>query len=195
MRLRKIAFVLVFVFTLTSTISAQTYREFVALVEVYRNTKGYNWTESWDLNTPMTAWKGVTIKDGHVVGLDLSNNNLEGKIPLTLVNLKHLKHLDLSGNKLKGRLPGGIGRMTQLYTFNVSSNGLTGRIPRGFAKLSKLKSLQLANNNFEDFRGLEEIKKHQLVFFDMNSDFKHLQLLSLKSQNVRMANLEYEDIE
>nr|WP_286942678.1 leucine-rich repeat domain-containing protein [Allomuricauda sp.] len=195
MKPKKTAFLLVFLFVFTSSLTAQTYREFVALVEVYRNTKGHSWTETWDMNAPMTTWKGVTIKDGHVVGLDLSNNNLDGKIPLTLVNLKHLKHLDLSGNKLTGRIPGGIGRMAQLYTLNVANNNLSGRIPRGFSKLTKLKSLQLSNNQFDDFDGLEEIKKYQLAHFDMNTEFKHLQLLDPKSQNVRLANLEFEDID
>ena len=142
MTLRKNAFLLVLFLLFTTINFAQTYREFVALVEVYQNTKGYNWTNSWDINTPVDTWQGVTVKDGHVVGLDLADNNLEGKIPLTLANLKHLKHLNLSGNKLMGRLPGGIGRLSKLHSLNVANNTLTGRIPKGFSKMEKLKSLQ-----------------------------------------------------
>ena len=34
-----------------------------ALVAIYNATQGDNWTQSWDLNTDVTAWQGLTIKE------------------------------------------------------------------------------------------------------------------------------------
>ena len=48
-----------------------------ALVDLYNNTKGDQWKVSWDLESPIHTWKGVEVKDNHVVGLTLFMNNLD----------------------------------------------------------------------------------------------------------------------
>ena len=187
------SFLLLFLFAFSLSISAQSYREFVALHELYQKTNGEQWHTTWDLNTPVAQWDGVTVKDGHVVSLDLSNNNLEGELPMTLVNLRHLKHLDLSGNQLTGNLPQGIRRWETLKSLNIANNDFKGAIPKGFSKMENLKYLQLANNDFEDYKGLEELPKQQLVAFDMAKEFRHLDLVDINALG-KLADTKYEDI-
>ena len=178
----------------TILVNAQSYREFIALHELYQKTNGEQWTKTWDLDSPIATWQGVTVKDGHVVALDLSSNNLEGELPMTLVNLRHLKKLNLSGNKLSGKLPKGIGRWSQLQSLNIAHNAFSGSLPKGFSKMNALKYLQLANNNFGDYKGLREIQSNQLLAFDMVNEFKELNLVDINARG-RMANSEFEDIE
>lgn len=194
MILKKLGYPILFLFLFASSLSAQTYREFIALHELHQKTNGAQWDKTWDLKTPIGSWEGVTVKNGHVVALDLSNNNLEGELPMTLVNLKHLKKLNLSGNKLTGKLPNGIGRLSQLQGLSISDNGFTGSIPKGFSKLSQLKFLKLANNDFDDYKGLNEIQNNQLLAFDMMNQFKELNLMDMDA-NRRLANSKFEDIE
>jgi len=49
------------------------------------------------------AWFGTKWEDGRIIGLDLTNNNLHGMIPMTVGNLDTLKSLKLNQNmNLKG---------------------------------------------------------------------------------------------
>ncbi len=77
-------------FTVLTAQNEVSKREVIALLELKAKTKGHLWTNQWDQSQPISTWHGVTIKDGKVIGLDLSNNNLQGKIPITIGNLKHL---------------------------------------------------------------------------------------------------------
>jgi len=122
-------------------------REIIALLELKQATKGHQWTNVWDQATPITQWHGVTIKNGKVVGLDLSNNNLTGKIPMTIGNLKHLESLDLSNNNLKGKIPVELRKFDMLKVVNFSGNKLTGKIPTTLDRLQNLNHLDLSNNN------------------------------------------------
>jgi len=71
----------------------------LALLALYEATDGLNWTNKWDLNSPMSTWYGVSLNiDGCVDSLVLSNNNLNGVIPPEIGNLASLKILNLSSN-------------------------------------------------------------------------------------------------
>jgi Leucine-rich repeat (LRR) protein len=192
MKLNKINSLLVLFFTFSISLSAQSYREFIALHELYQSTNGKEWNTTWDFDAPIETWEGVTVKNGHIVGLDLSNNNLNGEVPPTLVNLKHLIHLNLSGNELEGKLPNQLARMDSLAFFDVSNNEFTGGVPKSIGKMERLKSLQLAGNDFADYTGLEYINKNQLVAFDMKNEFKYLDLMDSKASG-RYAETKFED--
>ncbi len=194
MKLSNATYLIIFLFSFIGSLSAQTYREFVALHELHQKTNGEQWNSAWDLNSPVNTWDGVVVKDGHVVALDLSDNNLEGELPMTLVNLRHLKKLNLSGNKLTGKLPRGMGRWCQLENLNIANNLFTGSIPKGFSKMNELKYLQLADNDFDDYGRLDEIKDYQLLAFDMADEFMGLNLMNIDKQG-RLANSAFEDIE
>ena len=53
----------------------------LALVDLYNATDGRNWDNTWNLDDNVIEWHGVTINDGRVTELDLSNNSLIGTIP------------------------------------------------------------------------------------------------------------------
>ena len=181
-------------------------REVIALLELKAKTKGHSWTNQWDQSQPISTWHGVTVKDGKVVGLDLSNNNLQGKIPITIGNLRHLEVLDLSGNNIEGKVPGlfrkfenlkvvnlannslagdipsTINKLHNLEELNLNNNKLEGELPSGISELAKLKTLALANNDFGGSMplGMEKMKKLKKLYLANNefSDFDALRKLS-----------------
>ena len=88
-----------------------------ALIALYNATDGANWTNNrnWLSNTPIREWEGVTVDDsGRVVKLFLSQNQLNGPIPVELGNLTNLDGLDLSFNQLTGAIPMELGNLTNL---------------------------------------------------------------------------------
>ena len=93
-----------------------------ALVALYNATDGANWTDNtnWLSDKPLTQWRGVdTNREGRVVRLNLSNNQLSGAIPPELVNLSGLYRLNLCNNQLAGPIPDGFGvnlsNLVELY--------------------------------------------------------------------------------
>ncbi|XP_076923153.1 receptor-like protein EIX2 [Bidens hawaiensis] len=103
-------------------------------------------------------------------GMDLSNNKLEGMIPLlpsklAALNLSRnrfsgtlsflcridaaLTFLDLSSNLLSGNLPDCLKKFyKRLVVLNLSNNSLSGEIPSSLGFLSELQALYLRRNAF-----------------------------------------------
>ncbi|KAH7315265.1 hypothetical protein KP509_21G041800 [Ceratopteris richardii] len=71
---------------------------------------------------PKNIWPNLNL----LVGLDISNAGLRGRIPQTMGNLLHLSYLDLSGNKLEGSIPAALGRLPYVYQINLRDNSLYG---------------------------------------------------------------------
>ncbi|XP_051137609.1 receptor-like protein EIX2 [Andrographis paniculata] len=97
------------------------------------------------------VFKGVVMEYSmniiYLVNLDLSCNNLTGKIPLEMTNLRNLYGLNLSHNSLDGEIPAKIGDMTALESLDLSSNNLFGRIPNSLSNLYFLSHLNVSNNH------------------------------------------------
>ncbi|WP_420635435.1 leucine-rich repeat domain-containing protein [Candidatus Palauibacter sp.] len=73
----------------------------------YDATGGPDWTnqEGWGQGS-ISEWYGVkTDSIGLVVGLELSDNGLTGRLPSNLGQLTQLKELSVDGNELSGPLP------------------------------------------------------------------------------------------
>ncbi|MBF7092650.1 leucine-rich repeat domain-containing protein, partial [Flavobacterium sp. ALJ2] len=103
--------------------------EYDALVAFFEQAGGANWTEPWDITTNNLhekRWKGVTTNDGHIVAINLSDNNLTGSISSEL------------------------GKFTELQTLNLTHNKLTGSIPEELSQLAKLKSIDFSENELTD---------------------------------------------
>ena len=85
-----------------------------ALMELFAATGGDRWSnrDGWGAGKSACDWHGVRcdFPDGDanrpvVAGLSLSSNNLEGALPASLVELRHLRSLSVSGNRLSGTVP------------------------------------------------------------------------------------------
>ncbi|XP_020890616.1 LOW QUALITY PROTEIN: LRR receptor-like serine/threonine-protein kinase FLS2 [Arabidopsis lyrata subsp. lyrata] len=63
--------------------------------------------------------------------LNLSHNYFSGVIPKSFSGLKNVESLDLSFNRLHGRIPPQLTDLSSLAVFNVSYNNLSGVIPEG----------------------------------------------------------------
>jgi Leucine-rich repeat (LRR) protein len=70
------------------------------LIELYRGANGVNWFTPWDLQSPACTWFGVELVGDRVVNLRLANNDLAGRLPVSLANLPRLKSIDVSSNFL-----------------------------------------------------------------------------------------------
>ncbi|AES99957.1 putative leucine-rich repeat-containing, plant-type, leucine-rich repeat domain, L [Medicago truncatula] len=107
-------------------------------------------TESWENSTDCCEWDGVTCDtmSDHVIGLDLSCNNLKGELHpnSTIFQLKHLQQLNLAFNHFsESSIPIGISDLVKLTHLNLSYCDLSGNIPSKISHLSKLVSLDLNN--------------------------------------------------
>ncbi len=120
-----------------------------ALVALYEATDGPNWTdkENWSSAAPLGEWYGVTTDDnGRVTNLNLTDNSLQGTIPVELGQLTNLTELDLSSNQLTGAIPVELGQLTKLTWLDLRDNQLTGAIPVELGQLTNLRGLHLDVN-------------------------------------------------
>jgi len=67
-----------------------------------------------------------------LMNLNLSSNQLEGKIPEKIGRLQALESLDLSRNELSGNIPFNLSSLSFLSHLNLSYNHLSGNIPSGY---------------------------------------------------------------
>ncbi|RZR70935.1 hypothetical protein BHM03_00002436 [Ensete ventricosum] len=78
--------------------------------------------------------------------LQLSGNQLSGRIPSDIGRMRNLSLITIDNNRLSGHLPPDIGGLT-LAVLNVSDNWLSGAIPEEIGSLQCLWSLDLSQNN------------------------------------------------
>ncbi len=118
----------------------------LALVALYDSTDGANWTNTWDLNTTVDIWYGVTVSGGRVTELLLTENQLSGSIPSELESLANLTRLYLNSNQLTGPIPAELGTLANLTYLSLGSNQLSGTIPPELGNLANLLALDLLLN-------------------------------------------------
>ncbi len=99
------------------------------LVALYNATGGVNWTNSthWLSSNDISTWHGVSVSNGLVTGLDLSNNNLMGEIPAELGNLTNLTRLDLSFNSITD--VSALSGLTNLAVLGLDNNSISDLLP------------------------------------------------------------------
>ncbi|XP_021681995.2 cuscuta receptor 1 [Hevea brasiliensis] len=81
-----------------------------------------------------------------ISGLDLSCNNLTGKIPTEIGNLRMIQVLNLSHNRLTGLIPQSFSSLSQIESLDLSYNNLNGKIPQ-LTQLHFLAVFSVAHNN------------------------------------------------
>lgn len=135
-------------FTNCQQISGIPAAECDALVAFYNSANGANWTNKtgWLNTNAPCSWYGVSCTSGHVVTLQLSQNQLAGPLPVSLNALTSLKWLILHRNQLTGAIPPALGSLATLRGLNLWDNQLTGPIPVELTALSNLESLILSSN-------------------------------------------------
>ncbi|XP_065870518.1 receptor-like protein EIX1 [Euphorbia lathyris] len=113
----------------------------------YGKYRGVYYEESLVVNIkggPQKYTKTLSL----VTSIDVSSNNLNGKLPDGITNLLGLVALNLSHNQIKGQIPEKISNLQELLSLDLSSNTFSGEIPSSMSLLSFLSSLNLSNNNF-----------------------------------------------
>lgn len=102
------------------------YQDSLQLVRLYNATNGANWTNKWNLNTPINTWYGVELNaNGCVTGIGMENNNLEGTLPN--LDMPNLVSLNLRVSKLRGTLPNL--NCPNLTWFYLTNSQITGSVP------------------------------------------------------------------
>ena len=121
----------------------------VALTALFNATNGANWTDrtNWLSNVPLDQWHGVEVDEsGRVIHLDLSANQLSGKIPTELGDFTNLQTLSLHTNELTGNIPAELGNLANLQILWLQRNQLSGQIPAELGNLTSLQELSLRTN-------------------------------------------------
>ncbi|XP_076920401.1 receptor-like protein EIX2 [Bidens hawaiensis] len=108
--------------------------------------------EAQFLDSAWVTWKGTKRSFGKtglqlLKSIDLSRNNLSGKLPYEITNLFELVSLNLSVNKLHGEVPKDMGRLKSLESLDLSSNEFSGHIPLSLAQIHSLSYLDFSYNN------------------------------------------------
>ncbi|PVD51553.1 hypothetical protein DC498_14105 [Terrimonas sp.] len=155
----------------------------LALLDIYSALDGNNWTDNtnWLSGTPAATWSGITVENGEVTMLDLSDRNLSGEIMRNnknanpskrimglsdaLQNLTALNWLSLANNNLSGNIPSGIANLSNLTYLSLKSNSFNGAIPQGICDLNNLTTIDISNNAF-NFDGMECIGQKQGAIYD-----------------------------
>lgn len=104
--------------------------DYEALKAIYAATNGGAWTrKTWRIGSnavSTTGWPGVTFdEEGHVLAIDLQNNNLTGSLPTEGMQMKSLRTLNLSGNSLSGDVAAFCKLLPALETLNLGNNLFT----------------------------------------------------------------------
>eukprot|EP00903_Cladosiphon_okamuranus_P015921 g14706.t1 len=107
-----------------------------ALHCLYQSTEGSEWAcnEGWEnlFEADPSSLYGVSTENGRVIKISLGSNNLEGRLPVQLQNLVHLRELSLPGNKLFGKIPAALWDLPCLRVVALHGNSFTATPPGTF---------------------------------------------------------------
>ncbi|RXI01431.1 hypothetical protein DVH24_014780 [Malus domestica] len=108
---------------------------------------------SWNSSIDCCSWMGVTCStNGHVVGLDISNQSISGGIDnsSSLFDLQQLQSLNLANNIFSygSRIPSAIGKLTNSRYLNLSYSYYDGegKIPVEISQLTRLAVLDISQS-------------------------------------------------
>lgn len=157
--------------------------DYEALKVLYQATNGGAWTnKTWRIGSnavTSTGWPGVTFdEEGHMLAIELQNNNLRGNLPTEGMEMKSLRTLNLSGNSLNGDVAAFCKLLPALETLNLGYNlftELTGVLP------AHITSLNL-QNQCEGY-SLSTFTQQEWAMGDKLADIKLGSLIAYDHQN------------
>ncbi|XP_059644362.1 probable LRR receptor-like serine/threonine-protein kinase At1g74360 [Cornus florida] len=112
---------------------------------------------------------GSTVRTLQITGyVQLSGNQLSGKLPLEIGKMQNFSMLQLGENKFNGSLPPEISQMP-LVVLNISQNEFSGEIPMAIGDVKCLQNLDLSYNNFSgrfptSLNNLNELSKFNISY-------------------------------
>ncbi|XP_054776259.1 receptor-like protein 15 [Prosopis cineraria] len=130
--------------------------------------RNFTWYEEQEVN--FMSKSRYESYEGNVLelmsGLDLSDNQLTGEIPLQIGYLNTIHALNLSNNYLTESIPETFSDLKQIESLDLSYNKLTGHIPPQLTQLYSLSVFSVAHNNLS---GRVPDWKNQFSTFDPSS--------------------------
>ena len=161
--------------------------DYEALKVLYQATNGGAWTnKTWRIGSnavTSTGWPGVTFdEEGHVLAIDLQNNNLQGKLPTAGMEMKSLRTLNLSGNSLNGDVAAFCKLLPALETLNLGYNL--------FTELSGVLPAHITSLNLQNQREGYSLSTFTLQEWAMGDKQADIQLGSLIAYDHQNQNFE-----
>lgn len=161
--------------------------DYEALKVLYQATNGGAWTnKTWRIGSnavTSTGWPGVTFdEEGHVLAIDLQNNNLRGTLPTEGMEMKSLRTLNLSGNSLSGDVAAFCKLLPALETLNLGYNL--------FTELSGVLPAHITSLNLQNQREGYSLSTFTLQEWAMGDKHADIQLGTLIAYDHKNQNFE-----
>ena len=184
--------------------------DYEALKVLYHATNGGAWTnKTWRIGSnavTSTGWPGVTFdEEGHVLAIDLQDNNLSGSLPTEGMEMKSLRTLNLRRNNLKGDVAAFCKLLPALETLNLGYNLFTEikeALPTHITSLNlqnQREGYGLSTFTLQEWAmgdKLADIKLGSLIAYDhKNQNFEAHPSLSIytTNNNSYVGEMRYED--
>ncbi|XP_062173084.1 receptor-like protein 6 [Alnus glutinosa] len=103
----------------------------------------------WNQSVDCCFWEGVTCHEGRVIGLDLTNESISGRLynSSSLFSLQYLQSLSLAYNDFNfSHIPSKFDKLANLSYLNLSYTSFAGQIPIAISRLTRLVTLDLSGN-------------------------------------------------
>lgn len=157
--------------------------DYEALKVFYQATNGGAWTnKTWRIGSnavTSTGWPGVTFdEEGHVLAIELQNNNLRGNLPTEGMEMKSLRTLNLSGNSLNGDVAAFCKLLPALETLNLGYNL--------FTELTDVLPAHITSLNLQNQRegySLSTFTQQEWAMGDRHADIQLGTLIAYDHQN------------
>ena len=184
--------------------------DYKALKVLYQATNGGAWTsKTWRIGSnavTSTGWPGVTFdEEGHVLAIDLQDNNLSGSLPTEGMQMKSLRTLNLRRNNLRGDVAAFCKLLPALETLNLGYNLFTEikeALPTHITSLNlqnQREGYSLSTFTLQEWAmgdKLADIKLGSLIAYDhKNQNFEAHPSLSIYTadNNSYVGEMRYED--
>lgn len=157
--------------------------DYEALKVFYQATNGGAWTnKTWRIGSnavTSTGWPGVTFdEEGHVLAIELQNNNLRGNLPTEGMEMKSLRTLNLNGNSLNGDVAAFCKLLPALETLNLGYNL--------FTELTDVLPAHITSLNLQNQRegySLSTFTQQEWAMGDRHADIQLGKLIAYDHQN------------